>query len=138
MERSSRNWRGTVVVVMTVPSDISFSVDLAKIRPEHIRLDATNRQLIVTMPTPEVEDVTPVLTAVKIDNAYRRARFKLLDRDTSRQLQNVMLRGDYQDRARKAAAAELPRVREQGKRALQALLQKLLARGFPGLTIVVE
>src|SRR5215470_14986547 len=31
MERSSRNWRGRVVVQMSVPSDISYSVDLSKI-----------------------------------------------------------------------------------------------------------
>src|SRR5690242_10816082 len=110
MERTSRNWRGPVVVRMTVPSDISYSLDLARSRPEHIRLDAAKRRLIVTMPTPEVEAVTPLLPAVQIDNAFRRARFKLLDRDTSRNLQNVMLREDYQARARTAGVDQLPAI----------------------------
>jgi hypothetical protein len=138
MERSSRNWRGRVVVQMTVPSDISYSVDLARIRPEHVRLDEKKRQLTVAMPTPEVEDVTPLLNTVRIDNTFRHARFKRLDGDTSRQLQNVMLREDYQARARKSALDRLPQVREQGKGALQALLQKLIGRTFPGITVVVE
>src|SRR5205085_12097768 len=58
LERSSRNWRGRVRVHMTVPSDISYSVNLAAIRPEHIRVDAGRRLLVVTMPDPQVEDVT--------------------------------------------------------------------------------
>ncbi len=138
MERTSRNWRGPVVVTLTVPSDISYSVDLAKIRPEHIRLDAARGQLIVAMPTPEVEDVTPLLGSVRIDNTYRRARFKLFDADTSRQLQNTMLREDYQARARQTGAAQLPQVREQGKCVLQGFLQRLLGRTFPRVTVVVE
>jgi hypothetical protein len=138
MERSSRNWRGRVVVQMKVPSDISYSVDLSKIRPEHIRLDDDKKQLIVAMPAPEVEDVTPLLNAVNIDNNFRRARFKLLDSDISRQLQNVMLREDYQARARKSGADRVPQIREQGKGALQKFLQQLLGRTFPDLTVVVE
>jgi hypothetical protein len=138
LERSSRNWRGQVVVQMTVPSDISYSVDLAKIRPEHVRLDGEKRQLVVAMPPPEVEDVTPLLDAVRIENTFRRARFKRFDGDTSRHLQNVMLREDYQARARKSAGERLPQVREQGKAALQALLQKLIGGSFPGITVVVE
>jgi hypothetical protein len=138
MERSSRNWRGRVVVQMSVPSDISYSVDLTKIRPEHIRLDANKKRLIIAMPTPDVEAVTPLLSAVTIDNSYRRARFKLIDTDKSRQLQNVMLREDYQARAREAGAARLPEIREQGRVVLQAFLQKLLRRSFPDVEVVVE
>jgi len=138
LERTSRNWRGRVVVKLTVPSDISYSVDLTKIRPEQIRLDATKRQLIVTMPTPEVEDVTPLLSSVKIDNTFRRARFKLFDTDISRQLQNVMLREDYLARARKSGEAHLLEVRAQGKQALRTFLQKLIGHNFPGVTVVVE
>jgi hypothetical protein len=138
MERSSRNWRGRVVVQMNVPSDINYSVDLSKIRPEHIRLDAKNRRLLITMPMPEVESVTPQLTDLQIDNTFRRARFKVLDGDISRQLQNSMLREDYQARARKAGADRIPQVREQGKDALQAFLQRLLGRSFPGITVVVD
>jgi hypothetical protein len=138
MERSSRNWRGRVVVKLSVPSDISYSVDLSKIRAEHIRLDADRRQLVVAMPTPEVEAVTPLLSAVRIDDSFRRARFKRFDRDTSRELQNVMLREDYQARARQSGVAQVPQVREQGKSALQAFLQKLLGGAFPGIAVVVE
>jgi hypothetical protein len=138
LERSSRNWRGRVVVGLTVPSDVSYSVDLTKIKPEHVRPDPANGRLIVTMPTPQVEDVTPLLNEVKIDNDFRRARTKLLDKDTSRELQNVMLRQDYQGRARKKAEAELPRVRERGRVELEAFLQKLLGPSFPGMKVVVE
>jgi hypothetical protein len=138
MERSSRNWRGPVVVRMVVPSDVSYSVDLGRIRPENIRLDAKKGQLIVTMPTPEVEAVTPQLNAIQIDNTYRRARFKMFDADKVRQLQNVMLQEDYQARARQTGADALPQVREQGKWVLQGVLQRLLGRSFRGVTVVVE
>ena len=138
LERSSRNWRGRVVVGLTVPSEVSYTVDLTKIKPEHVRPDPDNGRLVVTMPTPEVEDVTPQLTDVKIDNDFRRARTKWLDKDTSRELQNVMLREDYQARARKKAEAQLPRVREKGRAALEEFLQKLLGPSFPGMKVVVE
>ncbi len=138
MERSSRNWRGRVVVQMHVPSDISYSVDLSRIKPEHIRLDARNRRLIVTMPSPQVEDVTPVLTGVKIDNAYRRARFKLLDTNTSHELQNVMLREDYLAKARRAGEARIDKVREQARGVLANFLQQLLGGSFSNLKVVVE
>src|SRR4051794_26935357 len=138
LERSSRNWRGRVVVGLTVPSDVSYTVDLTKIKPEHVRPDPETGRLLVTMPTPEVEDVTPLLTEVKIDNDYRRARTRWLDKDTSRELQNVMLREDYQAKARKKAEAQLPKVRETGKAALEEFLQKLLGPSFPGMKVVVE
>src|SRR6185369_13122110 len=32
MERSSRNWRGRVLVTMTVPTEVSYSINLADIR----------------------------------------------------------------------------------------------------------
>jgi hypothetical protein len=138
MERSSRNWRGRVVVHMTVPSDISYSVDLSSIKPEQIRLDARERRLIVAMPTPQVEDVTPLLTEVKVKNDFNRARFKRLDMDTSRELQNAMLREDYQARARKKGAEELAKIREEGRAALEAFLQRLLQGTYAGIKVVVE
>jgi hypothetical protein len=138
LERSSRNWRGRVTVVMTVPSDVTYSVDLTKIKPEHVRPDAANGRLVVIMPTPQVEAVTPLLHEVEVDNSYRKARFKLLDRDTSRELQNVMLREDYQGKARSKAEAHLPQAREEGKAALRSFLQRLLGPSFPGLKVVVE
>jgi hypothetical protein len=84
------------------------------------------------------EVVTPLLPDVKIKNDYNRARFKLIDTDTSRELQNVMLREDYQSKARKEAQKHIARVREEGKGPLEAFLRRLLAGSFPGLTITVE
>jgi hypothetical protein len=138
MERTSRNWRGRVVVHMTVPSDVSYSVDLSEIRPEHIRLDFHQRLLIVNMPMPKVEDVTPVLTEVKADNVYKRARFKFYDKETSRALQNTMLTEDYLARARQKGAQETAKIRAQGCRALQAFLQRLLQGSAPGVRVEVE
>src|SRR5262249_39171804 len=126
MDRSSRNWRGPVQVHMTVPTDVSYSVNLAAIRPEHIRVDAKQRLLIVTMPAPEVEDVTPLLTELKSEDKFKFARFRRLDGDASRQVQNAMLREDYQLRARKEGEARLPEVRERARVALGELLQTLL------------
>src|SRR4051812_47227705 len=138
LERSSRNWRGRVTVAMTVPSDVSYSIDLTQIKPQHVRPDPENGQLVVVMPTPRVEAVTPLLQEIKIDNNYRTARIKFLDKDTSRELQNVMLREDYQGKARRKAEANLPQAREQGKAALEGFLQKLLGPSFPGTKVVVK
>jgi hypothetical protein len=138
LERSSRNWRGPVVVRLNVPSDVSYSIDLAKIQAEHLHLDEQKRQLTVTMPPLTVEDVTPRLPSVTIDNAYKRARFKFIDTGVSRELQNVMLREDYQAKARKAGEDQLPKIREEARAALQEFLQKLLAGPYPGLEVVVE
>src|SRR5262245_30185652 len=91
MERSSRNWRGRVVVTMTVPSESTYSVNLVEIRAEHVRLDPKRKAIVVAMPRPRVEDVTPLLGDLKADSAFKRARFKRLDADTGRALQNEML-----------------------------------------------
>jgi hypothetical protein len=138
MERSSRNWRGHVQVHMTVPTDVSYAVNLAAIRPEHVRVDARRRLLSVTMPDPQVEAVTPLLPDLKTEDTFKRARFRRFDADASRELQNVMLKEDYQQRARKEGEARLPEVREQAKAALQELLQTLLRPNCPDIRVQVE
>jgi hypothetical protein len=138
LERSSRNWRGRVVVHLKVPSDISYTIDLGKIKAEHLRLEEQQRRLIVTMPALEVEDVTPRLPSLEVDNAFKRARFKIVDTGISRELQNAMLREDYQARARKSGEEQLSKVRDQAREALQEFLQMLLAGPYPGLEVLVE
>lgn len=138
MERASRNWRGRVVVHLTVPSEISYSVDLSSLRPEHIRLDEKRRRLIVAMPAPQVEDVTPLLTEVKVKNDFHRARFQFADKDTCHELQNGMLREDYQAKARKKGEAEAESVRAEGGEVLAEFLQRLLRSTYPGITVEVE
>jgi hypothetical protein len=138
MERSSRNWRGPVEVHMTVPSDISYSVNLAAIRAEHIRVQEKERLLIVRMPTPEVEDVTPLLPKLRTENTFKRCRFRRFDADASRELQNTMLKEDYQLRARKEGQAHLPEVRDQARGALRDLLQTLLRANCPDIRVRVE
>jgi hypothetical protein len=138
MERTTRNWRGPVKVQMTVPTAVSYSVNLAAIRPEHIRPDTAHRLLIVTMPTPQVEDVTPLLTEVKTQKTFGRCRFRRLDSDAGREVQNVMLLEDYQRRARKEGEAHLDEVREPARAALQELLRALLGANCPGVQVRVE
>jgi hypothetical protein len=138
MDRSSKNWRGRVKVHMCVPTEVTWSIDLCKIRPEHIRLDPMKGLLIVKMPSPCVEDVTPMLTAVKADNSYHACRFKFCDKTTSRELENAMLLHDYQARARQLGESEAPQVREQGRAKLQELLQNLLQGSARGVRVVVE
>jgi hypothetical protein len=138
MERSTRNWRGPVQVHMTVPSDISYSINLAAIRAENIRVDAKKRLLVVTMPPPEVEDVTPLLPKVTAENSFKRCRFRRFDADACRELQNTMLKEDYQLRARKEGEARLTEVREQARAALADLLETLLRVNCPGIRVRVE
>jgi hypothetical protein len=138
MERSSKNWRGRVLVTMKVPTEISYSIDLSEIRAEHIRLDPTKRKLVITMPKPRVEDVTPLLTSVTHDSAYKAGRFKIFDRTTSRDLQHSMLLHDYQARARKVGEENVPTIREQGRIALEQLLEKLLKGSVPNAGVSVE
>jgi hypothetical protein len=138
MERSSRNWRGSVLVTMIVPTEISYSINLADIRTEHVRLDPKRRALVVTMPKPRVEDVTPQLANLEADSKFKRGRFKRLDADTGRALQNEMLRHDYQARARQEGEGRAEAVREQGRKVLQGFLEKLLRGSAPGVRVIVE
>jgi hypothetical protein len=138
LERSSRNWRGRVMVQLTVPSEVSYSVDLAEIRPEHIRVDKKERILTVQMPMPRVEDVTPILADVKTVNTCRHARFKCLDKPMLHELENTMLKEDYLARARQKGEEQLPEIRKQGCEALQEFLQKLISGTCPGVVVVVE
>ena len=138
MERSSRNWRGRVVVHMSVPTHVSYSVNLAAIRPEDVRADPARRLLIVTMPAPQVEDVTPLLSELKSEATFQRARFRRLDADASREIQNALLREDYQARAAKEARDHIREVRERARLALQELLEALLRPSFPDIHVLVE
>jgi hypothetical protein len=138
LERSSRNWRGQVHVHLSVPSDVTYSLDLADIRPEHVRVDAGRRLLIVALPAVRVEDVTPVLTSLKAEDKFKHARFRRFDGDASREMQNAMLKEDYQLHARKEGEARLPEVREQARAALEELLQALLRPGCPDIQVRVE
>jgi hypothetical protein len=138
MDRSSRNWRGRVAVHMTVPTDISYSVNLTTIRTEHIRIDPKQRLLIVTMPPPQVEAVTPVLPDLKSENTFKHCRFRRFDADACRDLQNSMLKEDYQDRARKEGESRLPEVRNQARAAVGELLKTLLRTNCPDIQVRVE
>lgn len=138
MERTSKNWRGKVQVQMKVPTEISYAIDLTKIGADRIRLDPTRRALIVTMPLPCVEDVTPLLSSVTHESGYKAARFKCLDKDTSHELQNSMLLHDYQARARAAGEAASATVCEQGREALREFLRTLLQGTAPGIEVIVE
>jgi hypothetical protein len=138
MDRSSHNWRGPVEVHMTVPSDVTYSVNLAAIRAEHIRVNPKSRLLIVTMPAVQVEDVTPLLPELKTENNFKRCRFRRFDADASRELQNTMLKEDYQNRARKEGEAHIPEVRQQAREALCNLLSTLLRANCPDIRVRVE
>jgi hypothetical protein len=138
MERSSRNWRGPVNVHMTVPTDVTYSLDLSAIRPEHIAVDASRKLLVVALPPLQVEDVTPVLASLKSEDTFKRARFRRFDGDACRELQNTMLKEDYLLRARKEGEARLPAVREKAQAALRDLLQNLLRPGCPDIQVQVE
>jgi hypothetical protein len=138
IQRSSRNWRGRVNVLMTVPSEATYSVDLSEIKPQHVRIDPARRTLTVTMPEPRVEAVTPVLSDVKTEQKFQSARFRRFDRNVARELQNAILTADYQTKARTAAEAQLPDVRKVGRLPLQQLLERLLQPTCPGLRVVVE
>ena len=127
-----------VVVTMTVPTEITYSVNLADIRAEHVRLDPKRKAIVIAMPRPCVEDVTPLLADLKADSAFRRARFKRLDADTGRALQNDMLRHDYQAKARQKGEERIDAVREQGREVLQAFLEQLLRGTAPGARVIVE
>lgn len=138
MERSSRNWRGQVMSQLTVPTEISYAIELSGIRPEHVRLDVKNKLLVVTMPAPRVESVTPVLAEVKQENTFRAARFRMLDRHVGTEMQNTMLLHDYQARAREAGESHAAAMRAEGRTRLQGLLQTLMAKSCPGLIVLVE
>jgi hypothetical protein len=138
MDRSNHNWRGPVRVHMTVPSTITYSVDLASIQPEHIRIDAARRLVVVAMPALEVEDVTPLLPSLKTEETFHGARFRRLDGDASRAMQNAMLKEDYQALARQEGENRLPEVWERARAAVQDLLQALLRPSCPDVRVRVE
>jgi hypothetical protein len=138
MERSSKNWRGRVTVNMTVPTEISYSVDLSEIRSEHLRVDPLTKKLFVKMPPIRVEDVTPLLADLKSENSYKAVRHRWFDGNTSRDLQNVMLKHDYQHRARNVGEVELEKIQGSSKARLREFLQTLLQPTSPGLIVVIE
>lgn len=138
LERSSKNWRGKVSSTVSVPTEVSYAVDLADIKPQHVRIDAKDKALIVTMPRPKVEAVTPLLSDIKKDTGYKGVRFKFLDAHTGTELQHAMLLHDYQAKAREVGEKHAAKVVAAGREKLRELLGVLLGRAFPGLTIRVE
>ncbi|MGL4553868.1 MAG: hypothetical protein ACRC33_22140 [Gemmataceae bacterium] len=138
MERSSKNWRGQVTSTVVVPTEISYAVDLADLKPHHVRIDAQERALVVVMPTPRVEAVTPLLSDVKKDTGFKGARFKLFDSHTGTELQHAMLLHDYQARAKTVGEGHAAKVRAEGRERFRELLEALLGRAFRGLSFRVE
>jgi hypothetical protein len=138
LERSSRNWRGRVVVHLVVPTKVSYSVDLAEIHPEHIQIHKKDRVVIVKMPLPHVEDVTPILGKVKTVNTCKWARFKGIDKPMLRELENTMLKEDYLSHARQVGETNVEEVRKQGGEVLRVFLQRLVDAACPGMQVVVE
>ncbi len=138
LERSSRNWRGRVLVLTKVPSEVAYAIDLTEVKPERIRSDAKRGVLIVTMPPLHVENVTPLLAETKSDRTYKRARFRFYDANTAHELENAILKEDYLKRARKEGEKRLPEVREQGRASLQRFLQQMLWGAYPEAKVVVE
>jgi hypothetical protein len=138
LDRSSRNWRGRVVVAMTIPTEVSYTVDLADIRAEHIRCDHARRVLVVAMPTPRVASVTPDLAAARTDRTFNRGRFRRLDADVARELQNSILTEDFQKKARATAEERLGEIKKGGREPLQAFFETLLSHTLPGTRVIVE
>ena len=89
------------------------------------------------MPEPRIEDVVPLLTAVKVDDAFRQARAKFLDKKVAVELQNAMLKKDLLPLARKLAECP-PEVREQAREAFGELLEKLFGAAGVQLDVIVE
>ena len=87
---------------------------------------------------PRVEDVTPLLSGLKADSTFKRARFRRFDADTGRELQNEMLRHDYLNKARLKGEERIDAVRERGRQVLQAFLEQLLRGTAPGARVIVE
>src|SRR5262249_50759736 len=121
-----------------IPSEVAYTIDLADIRPEHIRCDHDRRMLVVAMPTPRVASVTPDLAAARTDRTFKRARFKLLDADVARELQNAIPTGDYHANAPARAEARLAEIKKSGREPLQAFFEALLSRTLPGTRVIVE
>jgi hypothetical protein len=138
LSRSSRNWRGRVLVNTKVPSDITYSVDLTTIKAEHVRCDAEKKLLTITMPPLQVEDVTPLLAEAQTDRTFQRARFRFCDSNAAREVELALLREDYQARARKFGEERLATVREQGRATLENFLQALFHATAPDVRVVVE
>ncbi len=136
--RTSRNWRGTVAVDMTVPSEITYAIDLSAIKADHVRIDKEKKLLVIRMPRPHVEAVTPVMEEVKRSDKYKAVRFRLLDSHVLTELQNSMLLHDYQAKARAAAEAQIPSAATLGRPRVEEFLQRLLSKPCPGLTVRVE
>ena len=137
LERSSYNWRGRVNVVLKVPSEVTYTIDLKSLRAEHLRIDEEANTVVVTMPEPRIEDVVPTLTAVKVDDAFRQARAKFIDKKVAVELQNAMLKKDLLPHARKLAECP-PEVREQAREAFGELLEKVFGAAGVKLDVIVE
>ncbi|MBY0228099.1 MAG: DUF4230 domain-containing protein [Gemmataceae bacterium] len=138
LDQSSRNWRGTVTVRLTVPSEASYVVDLADLKPEHVRFDEAAKTLRIRMPDPKVEQVSPDLSGVKREDKYTANRWRFLDARTGDKMQNALLRHDYQEKARKVAEASAPSARNEARPRVEAFLKTLLEKARPGLAVSVE
>lgn len=138
LERSTKNWRGKVSSTLVVPSEISYAVDLSELREQHVRVDVEARALIVKMPVPKVEAVTPLLASLKQETGFKGLRWKLTDGHAGTELQHAMLVHDYQAKARELGEKQAAKVREQGRRRFGELLEALLGPAFPGLAFRVE
>jgi hypothetical protein len=137
MEKSTSNWRGSIRVVMDVPCEITWTMDLSQINPSHLRLDAGRRVLYVKAPPIHVESVSPVLEKMEFRSEFGWGRSRYVDVKMVQSLE-ANLRSGCRSEARSRAEKEADSVRKQGQAALQEFLRKVFKGAGVDLEVIVE
>jgi hypothetical protein len=137
MDKSTSNWRGSVRVLMDVPCEITWTMDLSQINPSHLRLDAGRRMLHVKAPPIHVESVSPIIEKMEFRSEFGWGRSRYVDVKTVQSLE-AALRSSCRSEARSRAEKEADSVRKQGQAALQEFLRKVFKGAGVDLEVIVE
>jgi hypothetical protein len=137
LEKSTSNWRGSVRVLMDVPCEITWAMDLSQISQAHLRLDPGRRVLYVKAPPVHVETVSPLIEKMHLRSEFGWARSRFVDVKTVQNLE-ADLRSECRGEARSRAEKETDSVRKQGQAALQDFLRKAFKGAGIDMEVIVE
>lgn len=130
VERSDSNWWGTVKVKVEVPCDVTYTIDLEKLREQDVTWDSSRQRVVVRMPEVKIEAVAPTLGEMRSEVVCTRLRFRAVNQGVTDNLRQSALE-DVPVRARAVAEEDRGLVETAAREKMRDFLRKMLKDKAP-------
>jgi hypothetical protein len=138
VEKTSMNYLGQIVMRVSIPCVVEFSIDMSALRYGQMHFDASKKLLVLEMPAVQIRDPMPLLSDMKIEPQYRGLRGSMLDSEKMRRLQDELVKEDYVPAAREAAMEVYAYAQRKARDQVQEFLQGLFKNAGAEVEVVVK